>query len=82
MDWLTDGMIIMALAIIGAGLIAGGVVSYRGSARVGVRAFGASAVAVGVVMWAVVAFTAPVSVSYSGEGPSPPPVVEAVRAAN
>ena len=74
MDWLTDGMIIMALAILGAGLIAGGVVSYRGSARVGVRAFGATAVALGVVMWAVVLITTPVS--QSGEGPSAPTVAK------
>ena len=77
MDWITDGMYLMALAILGAGLIAGGIVSYRGSARVGVRAFGAAAVAVGVVMWAVVLITAPVS--QSGEGPSAPTVVEVER---
>ena len=71
-------IMIMALAILGGGLIAGGVVSYRGSARVGVRAFGAAAVAVGVVMWAVVLFVAPVS--QSGEGPSAP-TVEAARVA-
>ena len=79
MDWITDGMVFMALAIIGVGLIAGGVVAYRGSARVGVRAFGAAAVAVGVVMWAVVLFTTPVS--QSGEGPSAPTVVKVERVA-
>lgn len=72
MDWVTDGIIMLALATLGAGLIAGGVVSYRGSARVGVRTFGAAAVAVGVVMWAVVVFVAPVS--QSGDGPSAPTV--------
>ena len=72
MDWITDGMYLKALAILGAGLIAGGIVSYRGSARVGVRAFGASAVAVGVVMWAVVLIATPVSRSV--EGPSAPTV--------
>ena len=70
MEW--GWIIIMGLAILGAGLIAGGFVSYRGSARVGVKAFGASAVAVGVMMWAVVLMVAPVS--YSGEGPSAPTV--------
>ena len=74
MDW--DWIIIMALAILGAGLIAGGVVSYRGSERVGVRAFGAAAVAVGVMMWAVVMIVTPVS--YSGEAP-PAPTVTAVE---
>ena len=69
----------MALAILGAGLIAGGAVAYRGNARVGVRAFGAAAVAVGVVMWAVVLIATPVS--QSGEGPSAPTVVELERVA-
>ena len=71
MDW--GWIIIMALAILGAGSIAGGVISYRGSARVGVRAFGAAAVAVGVVMWAVVLVVTPVS--QSDEGLSAPTVV-------
>ena len=66
-------IIIMALAILGAGLIAGVVVAYLGSARIGVRAFGAAAVAVGVVMWAVVLVVTPVS--YSSEEP-PAPTVE------
>ena len=72
MDW--GWIIIMALAILGGGLIAGGVVAYRGSARVGVRTFGAAAVAVGVVMWAVVLMVTPMS--QSGEGPSARTVVE------
>ena len=74
MEW--GWIIIMTLALLGAALIAGGFVSYRGSARVGVRAFGASAVAVGVMMWAVVLMVAPVS--YSGEGPSAPTVDEVI----
>ena len=71
MDW--GSIIVMALAIVGAGLITGGIVSYRGSARVTVRTFAASAVAVGVMMWAVVLITTPVS--HGGEGP-PAPTVE------
>ena len=70
MDW--GWIIIMALAILGAGLTAGGVVSYRGSERVGVKAFGAAAVAIGIAMWAVVLMTTPVSLS--GEGAAPPTV--------
>jgi hypothetical protein len=70
MDW--GWIIILGLAVVGAGMIAGGVVSYRGSTRVGVRAFGAAAVAVGVVMWGVVLIATPVS--QSGEGPSAPTV--------
>ena len=57
MEW--GWIIIMALAILGAGSIAGGVVAYRGSARVEVRAFGAAAVAVGVVMWAMLLVVTP-----------------------
>jgi hypothetical protein len=48
MDW--GGVIQLILAILGAAFIAGGVVAYRRSALTGVRAFGASAVAAGVVM--------------------------------
>ena len=72
-------IIVMALAILGAGMIAGGVVAYRGNAGVGVRAFEAAAVAAGVVMWAVVLITTPVY--QSGEGPSAPTVVELERVA-
>ena len=61
MDW--GWIIIMALTILGAGSIAGGLVSYRGSTRVGVRAFGAATVSVGIAMWAVVLMAAPVSQS-------------------
>ena len=71
MEW--GWIIIMAMAIIGVGLIVGGVVAYRGSTRVGVRAPGAAAVAVGVMMCAMVLFVAPLS--QSGEGPSAPIVV-------
>lgn len=70
MDW--GSIMIVALAILGAGLITGGIVSYRGSVRVTVRAFGAAAVAVGVMMWAVVLITTPVS--HGSEGPSAPTI--------
>lgn len=76
MNW--EFIIIMVLVILGAGLVAGGVVVYRSSAKDGIRAFGAAAVAAGVVMWAVVLITTPVS--YSGEGPSAPEVGEVVVA--
>ena len=75
MDW---GFIIqMTLAILGAALIIGGIVAYRGSARTGVRSISASAAAAGVVMSAVVLLT--VSVSTSGGG-SPDPIVERAEA--
>ncbi len=58
MDW--GSVIWLILAVLGAASIAGGVVAYRGSAAVGVRAFAAAAIAAGVVMWAVILLTVPV----------------------
>ena len=75
MDW--GAVIQLILAILGAALIAGGIVAYRRSARTGVRTFGASAVAAGVVMWAVVLMTVPVSTTGGG---SLEPTVEKVEA--
>ena len=71
MDW--GAVIQLVLAILGAALITGGIVAYRGSVRTGARAFGASAVAAGVVMWAVVLLT--VSVSTTGGGSPEPTIV-------
>ncbi len=62
----------MILSILGAALIAGGIVAHRRSRRTGVRAFGAAAVAAGVVMWAIVAVTIPVSSTQHG---SPEPTI-------
>ncbi len=70
MDW--GAIIQLSLAILGAALIAGGIVAYRGSPRTGVRAFGASAAAGGGVMWAIVLIT--VSVSSTGDA-TPTPVI-------
>jgi hypothetical protein len=58
MDW--GFAIQLILAILGAALIAGGIVAYRGSQSTGVRAFGAAAIAAGVVMWAILVLTIPV----------------------
>ena len=74
MDW--GGVIQLILAILGAAFIAGGVVAYRRSALTGVRAFGASAVAAGVVMWAVVLLTVPVSTTGGG---SPEPTIVGIE---
>ena len=71
MDW--GWIIIMVLAILGAALIVGGFVAYRGSMGVGLRAFGAA----GVVMWAVVLFTVPATSSTDGS-PSPTVNVEEI----
>ena len=71
MNW--EFIIPATLAIVGAALIAGGFVAFRGTRTAGVRAFAASAVAGGVVMWAVVVLTTPLSVTTSG--PQEPTVV-------
>jgi hypothetical protein len=64
----------IAFAIVGAALIVGGVVMFRGNERRGQRAFGASAITAGLMMWAVILFITPVS-STSSQGTSPNPVV-------
>ena len=51
------------LGVVGAALIAGGVVGYRGTQRPGVRAGAAAAVAAGVAMLLALALVIPVSVS-------------------
>ncbi len=75
MDW--GAVVWIILGVLGAALIAGGVIGYRGSGRTGVRALSGSAVAAGLAMWAVVAVTVPVSQSGSG---APEPVVTEVVA--
>jgi hypothetical protein len=62
------------LGILGAALVAGGFVAYRGSPKTGVRALAAAAVAAGVVMWVIVIITTQVSVSSEG-GPAPSPTI-------
>ncbi len=61
MDW--SFMIIALLGVFGAALIAGGLVAYRGSARIITRAFAAGAIAAGLVMLALVLYITPVSVT-------------------
>ena len=68
MDW--GSIVWLILAILGAASIVGGVVGYRGSISTGGRAAGAALAAAGVVMWAVILVTVPVSNS-SSEAPSP-----------
>ena len=75
MDWGT--VIWIILGVLGAALIAGGIVAYRGSRRTGVRAFSAAGIAAGVVMWAIVVITIPVS---SSDNRSPSPTVNVVSA--
>ncbi len=68
MDW--GSVVWLILAILGAASIVGGVVGYRGSVSTGARAAGAALAAAGVVMWAVILVTVPVSTS-SSDAPSP-----------
>jgi len=57
-------VIIAILGILGAALIVGGIVGYRKSVRTGIKTLAAASIAAGVVMWALILFTTPVSVSY------------------
>ena len=63
-----SGLVLLVIAIAS---IAGGLVLYRGSRRIGWRAVGMSAVALGVGVLLVVALTLPVST----EGEAPEPVI-------
>ena len=55
------GFIIIAiLGILGAGLIAGGIVLYRRSMSSGIKALGAAFIAAGVVMWGLILLVTPV----------------------
>jgi len=60
----------MTLSILSTALIAGGIVAYRGSQSTGARSFGAAAIAAGIVMWAIVLVTLPVSHTQQ-ESPEP-----------
>ncbi len=54
---------LVLLGVVGAALIAGGVVAYRGTRRTGVRAGAAAAIAAGAAMLLAVALVTPVFVS-------------------
>ena len=76
MNW--DFIFQAALAVLGAALIVGGIVAYRGSARTGVRSLAAAGIASGAVMLAIVAMT----VAVSSDGEAPDPVVEPAGSAS
>jgi hypothetical protein len=61
MDWSV--VILAGSGLVGAALIAGGIVTYRASTSVSVRAGAAAAIAVGIVLWAFILFVTPVSVA-------------------
>ena len=66
MNW--DTLLWIVLIVVGAALVMGGIVAYRGSTRTGVRALAAAGIAAGVMMLAIVALTVPVSVETSTSG--------------
>jgi drug/metabolite transporter (DMT)-like permease len=51
----------VALAVLGAALIAGGLVAYRYSPNTGAKTVSAAGIAAGVVMWLAILFILPVS---------------------
>ena len=75
MDFAVDldmGLIlIVLLSVVGAALIGGGIVAYRGSTAVMARAFSAASVVAGLAMWFIVAS---VTIT-SSSGTAPEPVV-------
>ena len=77
MDFVIDldmGLVfIVLLPVLGATLIGGGIVTYRGSTAVMARAFSAASVVAGLAMWLVIAS---VTIT-SSSGTAPEPVIEA-----
>ena len=70
MDWGT--VVWIVLGVVGAGLIFGGIVAYRGTKKSGIQALAAGLIAFGLVMWAVIGFTIPASTSSDGGEPPAP----------
>ncbi len=58
--------VVPLLGVLGAILVVGGIVAYRGSARLGIRAGAAGAIAVGVAIWAFLLWITPVVVTRGG----------------
>lgn len=58
----------LGIPILGAALVAGGIVAYRGSTEVRGRTLAAAAIAAGVAIWAIILYLTPVSVT-GGSGP-------------
>jgi hypothetical protein len=71
MEW--EFIIKLVLGIVGAALIAGGIVAYRRSERTDVKTASAAAVAAGVVMWAAIVVTTSVTTEVGSAGGVPAP---------
>jgi len=70
---LNMGLIFLVLVpVLGAALIAGGIVAYRGSTGVMARAFSAASVVAGTAMWLIIAS---VTIFSTSSGTAPEPVV-------
>ena len=66
MNW--EWIAIFGFVIFGAAGIAGGIVAFRGSSRTGIRALAAASIAGGVMMWMVVLWVVPASISSTEPG--------------
>jgi hypothetical protein len=66
--------ITIVFVIVGAALIAGGVVMFRGNRNRGQRAIGAAITAAGLMKWGFILVITPIS-STSNQGTSPEPVI-------
>ena len=64
--------ILAPMAVFGAAMVVGGFVAYRRSETTGVRALSAAAIAAGVVMWAIILLTVPMTTT---SGDAPPPAI-------
>ncbi len=69
-------VLIILLPVLGAALIGGGIVAYRGSTAVMARAFSAASVVAGLAMWLVIASVT--ITSSSGTAPEPVIVASAI----
>ena len=69
-------IIILILGTLGAALIVGGIVAYRKSERTAVKSLSAAAIAAGIVMWAVIVISSPVSYEVGEPGANLTPSIE------
>ena len=74
MEW--EFIIKLILAILGAALVAGGIVAYRRSENTGVKSLSAAAISAGVVMWAFILITTQVTSEAGGPGATLTPSIE------
>lgn len=66
MEW--EFIVKLILGILGAALVAGGLVAYRKSERTVVKSLSAAAIAAGIVMWVAIVVTTSVTTEVGGGG--------------